>query len=78
MGSNLEFDLLKVDSLHMSLAHETVFNLLQSMPSLPLSESIVSQYPTTHLQYILHHILFCPYTCNECSTSQSYPSVITF
>ena len=51
-------------------------NLLQSMPSLPLSESIVGQDPTTQWQYILQHKLFCPYACNECSArecaSQSY------
>jgi len=53
-------------------------DLLQSMPSLLLSESVVGQDPATQWQYIFHHKFFCPYACNECSASQSYPEVITF
>ena len=54
-GSNLEFATLKIDSLCISLAHETKLgfkvDLLQLMPSLPLSGSIVGRDPTIQWQY---------------------------
>jgi len=62
----------------MSMRLSLRLDLLKSMPYLPLSESFVGQDPTTQWQYSLHHKLFCPNACSECSTSQSYQEVITF
>jgi len=51
---------------------------LAAVDALFAAESIVSQDLTTQWQYILHNKLFCPYACDECNISQSYPEVITF